>query len=138
MCQMVRYLIWGTSSFYKSKIKKGRRGGKSAIWPNWCCRHFIQTVYLHLHSPWLNKNFSLTVTDLQMGCQKVPIFDFNVKNHLNLSGLFYLKSLGACFLILSCFLYSSIFKTLCFLKWYPIFDNMFESQWQDWQALKDK
>ena len=40
-CRMIGALIWCTPSFYKSKTKKVKRGGKSAIWPNWCCQQSI-------------------------------------------------------------------------------------------------
>ena len=44
MCHMAWDLIWGASSFYKSKTKINKRGGKSAIWPNWCCQQSITVL----------------------------------------------------------------------------------------------
>ena len=44
VCRMVWGLIWGTSSFYESKIKKVKRGGKSVTWPNWFCRQSITVL----------------------------------------------------------------------------------------------
>ena len=41
VCHMFWDLIWGASSFYKSKTKIVKRGEKSAIWPNWFCQQSI-------------------------------------------------------------------------------------------------
>ena len=51
MCRMAWYLIWSTSSFYISKKNKVKRGGKSAILPNWWCRHSIP-VHMKFESYW--------------------------------------------------------------------------------------
>ena len=36
VCRMFWDLIWDTSPFYKPKTEEVKRGGKSAIWSNWC------------------------------------------------------------------------------------------------------
>ena len=57
---MVWDLIWGTSSFYKLKIKKVKRGGKSAIRPNWFCRQSITVLSTPSSSMSAGVNTALT------------------------------------------------------------------------------
>ena len=45
VCRMVWDLIWGASSFYKSKTKIVKRGGNSAIWPKWSCQQSIIVLF---------------------------------------------------------------------------------------------
>ena len=72
MCCMVWELIWFISSFISQKLKKLKREGKCAIWPNWFCQQSITVLSTPpssmklMHNFWLT-NFSLIfVADFQV------------------------------------------------------------------------
>ena len=71
-CRMVWDLIFGTSSFYKSKTEKVTGGGMSAILPNCCCLLSITVLstppplmYVQNKVPKLDRFLVLSFTTLE-------------------------------------------------------------------------
>ena len=72
----LRFNLRHIKFFYKSKTKIVKRGGKSAIWPNWCCQQSItvlSTPPSSIHSA-KNSNhyikYILLEKETQFDCQK--------------------------------------------------------------------